>query len=273
MQTNRKSPTTDEVLARQVADHAPKPVQPRPRPAPPATGNSGKAVVARPPAPPTQSATPGLPAVPDARTSVAQYLGEHTSQSMVSGDIIKLSKEGKMINHATGDEIDPNAEFVALMREVAVTWSEFPKDEPPIHVGGLLYEGYVLPPRESLGNLDKSKWPLGLSGMPEDPVKNQIYLPLQNVDTKELVTFITGSRTGRNAVGSLLRHYERMRKAHPDELPVVRLRTGGFNHKDERIGWVTTPAFVVVGRTPADSAARPDTSLATDMNDEIPDFD
>ena len=53
---------------------------------------------------------------------------------------------------------------------------------------------------------------------------------------------------------------------------VVRLKSGGFSHKDERIGWVHTPVFAVVGKAPKASAAIPDTSLSGDMNDEIPDF-
>jgi hypothetical protein len=51
---------------------------------------------------------------------------------------------------------------------------------------------------------------------------------------------------------------------------VVKLKTGGFNHKDDRIGWVPTPVFAVVGRAPRDSAAKPDTSLSGDMSDTIP---
>ena len=61
-----------------------------------------------------------------------------------------------------------------------------------------------------------------------------------------------------------------MRRTHPDELPVVKLKTGGFMHKDDRIGFVTTPLFAVVGRAPRDSAAKPDTSIDADMQDEIP---
>ena len=76
--------------------------------------------------------------------------------------------------------------------------------------------------------------------------------------------------TERRAVGNLLRHYDRTQKSHPDELPVVRLKTGGFQHRDERIGWVHTPVFAVVGRAPRDSAAKPNTSLPADLNDEIP---
>ena len=55
----------------------------------------------------------------------------------------------------------------------------------------------------------------------------------------------------------------------PDELPVIKLGTGGFEHKDSRVGWVATPVFVVVGRAPRDSAAKPDTSIAAFLDDKI----
>jgi hypothetical protein len=268
MQTNRKSPTTDEVLARQAADHAPKPVQPRPKPAQPSAGNGGNALVAKPPA---QAQASMLPAVPDSRTNVERYLDE-VAPSMIVGRLSKFSKEGKFILNDTQEEVSPETDYVALCPEALAGWILFRKDAPPDRVMGLLYGGFVMPPRDTLGDLDPSEWPLGLSGAPDDPWKHQIYLPLQNADTREFITFVTSSKTGRSAVGSLLRHYERMRKSHPGELPVVRLKTGGFNHKDERIGWVNTPTFVVVGRAPADSVSRPDTSLATDMNDDLPDF-
>jgi hypothetical protein len=54
------------------------------------------------------------------------------------------------------------------------------------------------------------------------------------------------------------------------ELPVVKLKPGGFNHRDPRVGWVATPQFQIVGRAPRDSAAKPDTAVAADMDDAIP---
>jgi hypothetical protein len=77
---------------------------------------------------------------------------------------------------------------------------------------------------------------------------------------------------GRRAVGNVLRHFDRMRKTHPGELPVVRLRTGGFQHRDERVGFVTVPVFVVCGRRSTDSVAKPDTSVAAFIDDELPNF-
>jgi hypothetical protein len=60
-----------------------------------------------------------------------------------------------------------------------------------------------------------------------------------------------------------------MQKTRPDELPVVRLGKGGFQHKDSRVGFVDVPVFVVIGRAPRDSATKPDTSIGTFLNDEI----
>jgi hypothetical protein len=81
---------------------------------------------------------------------------------------------------------------------------------------------------------------------------------------------VTSSQTGRRAVGNLLRHFDRMRRTDAESYPVVRLKPSGFQHKDERVGWVHTPKFAVVGRTPKSAAAMPDTSVAGDMSDQIP---
>jgi hypothetical protein len=183
--------------------------------------------------------------------------------------MIKFNKEGKFVTPDTDEEVSNETDFIVLADQTLVGWIRFHKDAPPDRAMGLLYDGFVMPPRDSLGDTDEAEWAMGLDGRPQDPWSNQVYLVLQRGDTAELFTFVTSSRTGRRAVGNLLRHYDRMQRTHPDELPVVRLKAGGFNHRDERVGWVATPAFAVVGRAPRDSAAKPDTSPSADINDEI----
>jgi hypothetical protein len=207
-------------------------------------------------------------ALPDGRTPREVYLDEVAPAAIV-GRLIKFTKEGAFITSDDEAEIPEEADFVVLADQTLVGWLRFNDDAPPDRVMGLLYDGFVPPPREALGDLDPAKWPIGLSGAPEDRWKHQMYLVLQG-NNSELFTFATSSMTGRRAVGNLLRHYDRMQKTHPDELPVVRLKTGGFNHRDERIGWVHTPVFAVVGRAPRDSAAKPNSSPAADFNDSIP---
>ena len=83
-------------------------------------------------------------------------------------------------------------------------------------------------------------------------------------ETHELFTFVTSSITGRRAVGNLIRHYDRMQKTDASAYPIVRLKIGGFQHRDDRIGWIKVPVIAVVGRAAKESAAKPDSSLAAD---------
>jgi hypothetical protein len=230
-------------------------------------------------APAPATAPPTVPAVATAKTAVAvpdnrdyrqRYLDEIAPSSIV-GRLIKFSKDGKFVTSDDGEPIPEGVEFIALCDETLVGWIKFNgEDAPPDRHQGLLYDGYVMPPRESLGDLDQAGWELGLSGQPQDPWQHQMCLVLQHADTKEMFTFSTQSISGRRAVGNLLRHYERMQRSGGNEYPVVRLKPGGFNHRDDRIGWVPVPVFVAVGRAQRDSVQRPDTSTAGDLNDSIP---
>ena len=260
----RVSPTTREILQRQAAEadrnRAPKPTAAAPAATPPAPPVTGTTV-----APTTSTAV----AVPDSRTPQQQYLDEIAPAAIV-GRLIKFSKDGKFITADDDTEVAEDADFTVLADQTLIGWLRFHTDGPPDRAMGLLYDGFKMPKREELGDTDQADWPAGLSGLPEDPWRHHIYLVLQHADTAELFTFATSSMTGRRAVGNLLRHYDRMRRTHPDELPVIKLKVGGFQHRDERIGWVSTPVFAVVGRAPRDSAVKPDTSTQGHLDDTIP---
>jgi hypothetical protein len=206
----------------------------------------------------------------DGRTSVQQYVDEIAPNS-IAGRMVRFSKNGEFIFADTEEVIPPDQDWIALCDEVLIGWIRFHRDDetPPDRVQGLLYDGFVMPPRESLGDMDRSKWEQGLSGEPDDPWKHQNCLVLQSPGTHELATFVTTSRTGRRAVGNLLRHYDRMKRKSDEHYPVVRLKPSGFNHRDERIGWVPVPMFAVVGKAPKTSADIPDTSPSGDMDDQI----
>jgi hypothetical protein len=190
----------------------------------------------------------------------------------MGGRMVKFDGKAKKFVYADdGTEIGDDIDLIALDDQVQVGWIRFHgKGEQPDRIAGLLSDGFDLPPRESLGDDDPSTWEIGLDGRPQDPWVHQIAVVLQRVDTGELLSFVTGSSTGRRAIGELVRHADRLHKTHPDEYAVVRFKPSGFNHRDPRVGWVSTPKFAVVGRTPKDSAAKPDTSPAADYSDEIP---
>jgi hypothetical protein len=211
-----------------------------------------------------------LPTMADNRTPVQQYLDEVAPAAIV-GRMIKFGKDGKFITADDAAAVSDEADFVALADQTLIGWIKFNgQGEPPDRVMGVLYEGFRMPERDTLGDTDASTWEQGLDGRPQDPWQHHVYLVLQRADTGELFTYVTSSITGRRAIGNLLRHYDRMRKTQPDEYPVVRLKVGGFNHRDDRVGWVATPVLAVVGRQPKDSTAQPDTSPAADFDDAIP---
>lgn len=213
-----------------------------------------------------------LPAAmpPDNRTAVQKYLDDIAPASIV-GRLAKFGKDGQFETADDGEKIADDVDFIALADQTLVGWIKFRGDgEPPDRIAGLLYDGFVLPPRATLGDDDPSQWELGLDKQPTDPWQNQVCLVLQRCDSGELYTFATTSKTGRRAIGNLLRHFDRMERARSNAYPIVRLKAGGFNHRDERIGWVSVPVLAVVGRHEKDGAAKPDSSLAGDMSDSIP---
>jgi len=205
----------------------------------------------------------------DSRTTIQKYVDEIAPASIV-GRMVKFSKEGKFVVSDDESVISDEVDFIALVDQTLIGWIKFNGEgAPPDRVMGLLYDGFVMPPRTSLPDLDPAKWEIGLDGRPQDPWQHHVYLVLQRADTGELFTFVTSSVTGRRAIGTLLRHYDRMLRTHPDQYPVVRLKIGGYQHKDDRVGWVKVPVLAVVGRHAKDDAAKPDTSLAADMNDSL----
>ena len=263
------------------------PYEPKPRPRPvrqvldqqAADSNRDQAAKLRRTLPPAKPATdivpaakPALPAEvpPDNRTPAQKYLDEFVPVSLV-GRAIRGTKEYVFATPDDGEPVPDNVDFVALCDQTMVGYIRFNgENNPPDYMMGPLYDGFVMPDRNTLGDLDPSKWELGLDGKPQDPLRHFNYLVLQRGDNGELFTYTAGSVTGRRAVGNLLRHYNRTQKSHPEMYPVVRLKEGGFNHRDERVGWVRVPVFAVVGRHPKDDAAKPDSSLRADTQDAVP---
>ena len=252
-QATRRPPTSTEIVARQKADAERQQQERRER--------EKQATL------PGIAAKPSVPAVPDNRTA-AERLADELSPSFLPGPPIKFDgKTGQFVLPGSGEPVDENTRYIALIHEMWNGHIKFNGEgEQPTRVGGLPYDNYVMAPRESLGDLDPSQWPLGLDGKPADPWLHQILIPLQNVETSEVFTFQTTSTTGRTAVGALLRAYNRMRRTNPDEVPIIQLRASSYQHRT--FGKVNTPSFVICGRTSLDGS-KPDTPAAN-MNDEVP---
>jgi hypothetical protein len=200
----------------------------------------------------------------------SRYLDEVAPSDIVGRTIKFNGKDGRFYTADDDADVSEDTDFIALCDETVVGWVRFNgPGERPDKIMGLLYGGFVMPERETLGDLDKTQWEPGLSGEPDDPWKHYQYLVLQQADTRELFTFVTCTPTGRRATGNLLRHYDRLRQRQPDDVPVVRLRPQGYYNKKQKGIWTPTPGFIVFGKTSRDSGVRPDTTTSGFLNDSI----
>jgi hypothetical protein len=211
----------------------------------------------------------GKAALANGGSPVSAYLAAHGVG--MSGTFFKFAKDGKFRKASDDEEIPEGTQFVVIYDQIQGGWIKFSgKGNPPERKQGNLFEGFVPPNRESLGDLHQNEWEVGLSGKPADPWQFQLLLPLQNVETGELFVFNTSSVTGRRAVDRLISECGRMQRAEPNDYPIIKLRIGGFEHRDPRIGWIKTPAFERVGKAPKADTTMADTSISGELNDEVP---
>jgi hypothetical protein len=69
------------------------------------------------------------------------------------------------------------------------------------------------------------------------------------LQTDNFVTFTSSkSRGAIEAAGELARRYGKHLKTHPDQLPLIKLGVGGYEHP--KYGWIKTPDFAPAGYLP-----------------------
>jgi hypothetical protein len=201
-------------------------------------------------------------------TPAGDYLDEIAGGS--PGRTIRFDgKVGKFITADDKKEVDAGRRFAARCDQCLVGWLKFNgAGQRPDRIQELWHAGYQLPAREGLGDLDRSKWPDGLNGEPANPWVHALALVLQETDEAAgMFCFETRSITGRKAVGTLLRHYQRMRHDGKEAFPIVSLRAGGYN-SNRGFGWVPVPVFAIIGTTAAADQTKV-ASFGEELGDEI----
>jgi hypothetical protein len=136
------------------------------------------------------------------------------------------------------------------------------------HRVGRVADRFVVPAREDLDETDQTEWATGPKG-PEDPWTQQSYLPLENVETGDIVTFVSGSVGGRSAVSKLCARAAKHLAAIGQ--PRIKLAVESYRHKT--FGRIDKPDFQIVGWSnslQADAPAAPVTNPPEDFSDSIP---
>jgi len=170
-----------------------------------------------------------------------------------------------------GSIVKEDTQVVVVYPQIQAGYIKFNgKGNPPDRKMGPVFSGFTPPDRESLGDTDQDLWEKSLEGKPQDPWQFQLMVPMQVVETGELLIFSTSSITGKRAVDNLIEQCERMQRLEPDFYPVIKLSIGGFQHRDSRVGWVKTPALPRVGKAPKSDVSAALTTASDDMSDSIP---
>ena len=134
--------------------------------------------------------------------------------------------------------------------------------------------------RKDLDELDQTAWPKDRNGRPLDPWVFQNLLPMEDLETGEVVVFTSQSVGGRIAIAELAKRYgTHVKNGHTGQ-PIIQLQTVDMPTRD--YGDVPRPAF----RIDRWDDASPDTPVAEtsvapkkvhtkaevddDMADEIP---
>ena len=184
-----------------------------------------------------------------------QAYGDQVRQTAIVGHLLKFSK-GDWVAGEEQAEIPDGTKFIVHMGELLVGWVRWKDSRPTDHVMGRVIDGYKPPRRETLGDLDENEWETDDAGQARDPWQFSNYLLMlgPDLDTGEMTqayTFVTASRGGINAVGDLCVKYGKMRRQRPNDMPVVELSQGSYQHKDRSLGRIKYPIFNVVGWEPA----------------------
>jgi len=168
---------------------------------------------------------------------------DRVDNQMLLGQLLKFTKGDWLIGR--DGEACPDTELVALMPGLTHGWVRWEDNATVQHEMGLLLEGFVPPARDTLGYTDKTRWELN-NNEPRDPWQQGIYLPVITINGDAVYTFATSSDGGRRrAIAPLCREYGNRMRQHPDEIPVVGLEQGSYQHPNRSIGLVKYPLLPV----------------------------
>ena len=203
--------------------------------------------------------TTALSSLEDTAKAIAAAAQEEGAGEL--GTLLKYSKGHYIIGT---DEVAMGTEYIAHVQHWVRGYVKFKGGCLIEHKVGRVADGFAVPTREQLDETDQASWEKSPSGEPKDPWSKQSYLPLENIETGEIVTFVSGSFGGRQAISRLCsqaaKHLATMGQ------PIIKLGTESYKHK--AYGRTDKPVLHLV-RWTSEGGAVP-ASAADILSDEIP---
>jgi hypothetical protein len=180
-----------------------------------------------------------------------QQYGEAATQRNIVGSLLKFTKFGDFVHGSYDDVLKHGTHLAAHMHTLAVGWQRWQNNRPADTRMGFLAEGFEPPKRSALGDMDQALWERDDDGKARDPWQFSNLLVLSDLKSRELYTFTTSSRGGLSAVGELAKMYSNHLRTHPDEVPIVELQMGSYQHPNKSYGKIRFPIFKGAGWMPA----------------------
>jgi hypothetical protein len=190
--------------------------------------------------------------------------GEATANRDIVGRLLLFSKFGEYNAGAEKEEIAIGTKLVGHMPSLLVGHVKWENNRPIARKMGAVGEGYV-PDRNTLGDNDKSLWERYDDGRLRDPWQFTNYLVFVNLDTSDLFTFATSTQGGLGAIGELSKVYGKHIRQAPDELPLIELGCGSYQHSNRSYGEIRFPIFKIVGWLPSERLSH----LVGNANDNV----
>lgn len=184
-----------------------------------------------------------------------EQFGDAVSQRAVTGRLLKYSK-GDYLAGQDNDDVPIGTRLVVAMETLETGWIKWVDNKPEQMRIGLVGEGFAPPKRGELGDTDEDLWEIDeQSGRRRDPWNLTTQVVMQPLDwdgsnNDDLYTFVTQSRGGLNAVGSLSKAYGAKIRQQPDVYPVIELGSDHYDHPDKQFGRIKIPVFTVVNWVP-----------------------
>jgi hypothetical protein len=170
-------------------------------------------------------------------------------------------RDGTFTKHGSEENI-AGQEWVAHIYRATGGHLKFNgKGTPPDRKMGSIFPKDEAPSRESLGDLDKTKWPAGKfnGGEPEDPWTVCVEVPMSHRETGEECLFVAQSRGSLGAIKDLLGLCRRLPEAHE---PIVRF---DVSSRKGKFGTVRRPVLPIIGKTAIETGEEGDA-----FDDKIP---
>jgi hypothetical protein len=146
-------------------------------------------------------------------------VSEKPANIMIVGQMIKFDSGIYKVNKT--ETLPPDIELVAT--HVTTAWVKWWGKRPVEHHITELGQQHL--DRNDLPDQNKAEWEIGLDGQAVDPWKDTRYLGLIDPLTGADYTFVTDSIGGRRGISDLKSQIRNVRYAHPDAVPLVKLRT------------------------------------------------